>query len=146
MVCVCLHSRCVEPMPSSPTRHSEEPEERSFSVTLTVYSTVKKKVRGKLSTAATKEEKSLKRKELLFAVNHGNYLEFLQRILEKHGQGQYIVSERKRFPFKFVDPQAKGYVHLLYTNHYLSYVMFFYLANVQLMELTLITRLTIVRW
>ena len=133
-------------MPSSPTRHSEEPEERSFSVTLTVYSTVKKKVRGKLSTAATKEEKSLKRKELLFAVNHGNYLEFLQRILEKHGQGQYIVSERKHFPFKFVDPQAKGYVHLLYTNHYSSYVMFFYLANVQLMELTLITRLTIVRW
>jgi hypothetical protein len=68
-------------MPS--TRHSEEPEERSFSVTLTVYSTVKKKTKGKSSTAATKEEKSLKRKELLFAVNDGNYLEFLQSILEK---------------------------------------------------------------
>ena len=72
-------------MSSSPTQHLEEPEEHSFSVTLTVYSTVKKKVREKLSIAATKEEKSLKRKELLFAVNHGNYLEFLQRILEKHG-------------------------------------------------------------
>jgi len=63
-----------------------EPEENSeieqvFSVSLIVYSKVKKILWGK---ATSKKEKTMKMKELLFAVKSSNYTEFLWSMLEKH--------------------------------------------------------------
>ncbi|KAI6017048.1 hypothetical protein EDC04DRAFT_2902751 [Pisolithus marmoratus] len=67
----------------------------SFTVTLTVYSNLKKKTqKGKVSVA--KEGKSMKTKELLFPLRDNNYLSFLQSLLEKHGQDQFKVSERNQ--------------------------------------------------
>ncbi|KAI5980479.1 hypothetical protein EDC04DRAFT_2917958 [Pisolithus marmoratus] len=78
----------------------------SFAVTLTVYSNLKKKMKGKASAA--KEVKSVKTKELLFPLRDSNYLRFLQSLLEKHRQDQYMVSDRRQYPFKFMPPKAKG--------------------------------------
>jgi hypothetical protein len=90
------------PSPSrSPTCDSEE----EYSIALMVYSVLKKKGKSKLSV--TKEEKSVKTKELVFAVNNSSYIDFLQSILDKHGQAQYKASTKKWFPFKFVLPKAK---------------------------------------
>ncbi|KIK13183.1 hypothetical protein PISMIDRAFT_119385 [Pisolithus microcarpus 441] len=89
---------------SSPSPELEK--QFSFAVALTVYSNLKKKTKGKASAA--KEVKSVKTKELLFPLRDNNYLGFLQSLLEKHGQDQYIVSDRRRYPFKFVPPKAKG--------------------------------------
>ncbi|KAH0826292.1 hypothetical protein J3R83DRAFT_5769, partial [Lanmaoa asiatica] len=84
----------------SPTRPSEKPH--SFAVVLTVYSASKRK-----SKTSVKEEKSTKTKELAFPIDESNYVNFLQSILEKHGQGHFKVSQKKSFPFKFVPPKAK---------------------------------------
>ncbi|KAI6016777.1 hypothetical protein PISMIDRAFT_18143 [Pisolithus microcarpus 441] len=89
---------------SSPSPELEK--QFSFAVALTVYSNLKKKTKGKASAA--KEVKSVKTKELLFPLRDNNYLGFLQSLLEKHGQDQYIVSDRRWYPFKFVPPKAKG--------------------------------------
>ncbi|KIK18458.1 hypothetical protein PISMIDRAFT_14367 [Pisolithus microcarpus 441] len=47
-------------------------------------------------------------KELLFSLTNSNYVEFLQAILCKHGLEDYVVSERKHFPLKYVLPKARG--------------------------------------
>ncbi|KAI6046204.1 hypothetical protein EDC04DRAFT_2598390 [Pisolithus marmoratus] len=49
---------------------------------------------------ASKEEKSMKMKELLFAPDNSNYLDFLCSILLKHGLTNYQVSNKKHFPLK----------------------------------------------
>ncbi|KIO10419.1 hypothetical protein M404DRAFT_129759 [Pisolithus tinctorius Marx 270] len=74
----------------------------SFTISLSVYGP-KKKEKGKTAPKAT-----MKTKELTFAVNDTNYLDFLQHVLDKHGQGQYRVSSSKHFPFKFVPPKARS--------------------------------------
>ncbi|KIK25095.1 hypothetical protein PISMIDRAFT_97447 [Pisolithus microcarpus 441] len=80
---------------------------QSFSVSLTVYSKVKKvSLKGKKTS---KEEKSMKMKELLFALDDSNYTEFLQAILHKHGLDGYTVTEKRHFPLKYIPPKAKGY-------------------------------------
>ncbi|KAF8549056.1 hypothetical protein OG21DRAFT_1515596 [Imleria badia] len=90
--------------PSSPTCNSEKVY--AFTVSLTVYSLLKKKTaKGRASTS--KEEKSVKSKELQVSIDDSNYLDFLQSMLDKHGQDQYNVSEKKRFPFKYVSPNLK---------------------------------------
>ncbi|KAI6129823.1 hypothetical protein EV401DRAFT_2066572 [Pisolithus croceorrhizus] len=63
---------------------------QAFSVSLAVYS------------------KSTKTKELLFAPDNSNYLEFLCSILRKHGLMNYQVTEKKHFPLKYILPKAKG--------------------------------------
>ncbi|KAI5982861.1 hypothetical protein EDD15DRAFT_2377076 [Pisolithus albus] len=40
--------------------------------------------------------------------HYSNYLDFLQAILRKHGLQSYEVTEKKRFPLKYVPPKAKG--------------------------------------
>ncbi|KIK14544.1 hypothetical protein PISMIDRAFT_116870 [Pisolithus microcarpus 441] len=85
----------------SPTRELEK--QHAFTVALTVYSSLKKNTKGK--APAPKEVKSVKMKELFFPLREDNYLTFLQRILEKHGQDQYKVSVHKRYSFKFVLPK-----------------------------------------
>ncbi|KIO01842.1 hypothetical protein M404DRAFT_89195, partial [Pisolithus tinctorius Marx 270] len=74
----------------------------SFTILLSVHGP-KKKEKGKTAPKAT-----MKTKELTFAVNNTNYLNFLQHVLDKHGQGQYRVSSSKHFPFKFVPPKARS--------------------------------------
>jgi len=61
-----------------------------------------------------KEEKLVKVKELPFAINEGNYINFLTSLLEKHGQEQYKVLEKCCFPFKYVLPKSKGSVLFFY--------------------------------
>lgn len=58
--------------------------------------------------ATSKEEKSTKTKELLFALSTSNYIEFLQAVLSKHGLNNYEVTEKKHYPLKYVPPKAKG--------------------------------------
>jgi len=83
---------------------------QSFSVSLTVYSKVKKTTRGKMTS---KEEKSTKMKELLFVLDDSNYLEFLHSILLKHGLENYQVSDKKHFPLKYIPPKTKGFFFFL---------------------------------
>jgi hypothetical protein len=71
-----------------------------FSISLTVYSNVIKKMAVKGKTT-TKEEKSTKMKELLFAPDPLNYIKFLQAILLKHGLENYEVTEKRHFPLKY---------------------------------------------
>ncbi|KIK24631.1 hypothetical protein PISMIDRAFT_98060 [Pisolithus microcarpus 441] len=78
---------------------------QSFSISLTVYTKVKKTIQGK---TMSKEEKSAKMKELLFTINGLNYLEFLHSILFKHGLKDYEVIEKKHFPLKYIPLKAKG--------------------------------------
>ncbi|KAI6033484.1 hypothetical protein BKA83DRAFT_4120971 [Pisolithus microcarpus] len=92
-------------MSKSPTPEDDNEILQSFSVSLTVYTKVKKTTQGK---ATSKEEKSTKTKELLFAINDSNYLEFLRSILHKHGLKNYEVTEKKHFPLKYIPPKAKG--------------------------------------
>ncbi|KIO07109.1 hypothetical protein M404DRAFT_137821, partial [Pisolithus tinctorius Marx 270] len=84
----------------SPTPDAEKLH--SFMILLSVYGP-KKKEKGKTTPKAT-----MKTKELTFAVNDTNYLNFLQHVLDKHGLGQYRVSSSKHFPFKFVLPKAQS--------------------------------------
>ncbi|KIO15009.1 hypothetical protein M404DRAFT_17863 [Pisolithus tinctorius Marx 270] len=84
----------------SPTPYTEKLH--SFTILLSVYGP-KKKEKGKTTPKAT-----MKKKELTFAVNDTNYLDFLQHVLDKHGQGQYRVSSSKHFPFKFVLPKVQS--------------------------------------
>ncbi|KAI6041786.1 hypothetical protein EDC04DRAFT_2892670 [Pisolithus marmoratus] len=93
-------------MSSSPSPTHESERWHAFTVALTVYSRLKKTMKGKAS--ASKEVKSIKTKELLFSLRDNNYLMFLQSILEKHGQDQYKVLGHGRYPFKLVPPKAKG--------------------------------------
>ena len=93
---------------SSPTPEVDDSTQQSFSISLTVYSKIKKtSVKGKTTS---KEEKSTKMKELLFAPNNSNYVEFLQAILLKHGLEIYEVTEKKHFPLKYIPPKAKAYI------------------------------------
>ncbi|KAI6039959.1 hypothetical protein EDC04DRAFT_2602833 [Pisolithus marmoratus] len=90
---------------SSPT-----PEEddflQSFSILLTVYLKVKKtSMKGKTTS---KEEKSIKMKELLFTPSTSNYIEFLKAVLLKHGPASYEVTEKKHFPLKYIPLTVKG--------------------------------------
>ncbi|KAI6036169.1 hypothetical protein BKA83DRAFT_4622895 [Pisolithus microcarpus] len=91
---------------SSPSPTHELEKQHAFTVALTIYSSLKKNTKGKAPTP--KEVKSVKMKELFFPLREDNYLTFLQRILEKHGQDQYKVSVHKRYSFKFVLPKVKG--------------------------------------
>ncbi|KAG6379015.1 hypothetical protein JVT61DRAFT_11437 [Boletus reticuloceps] len=70
-----------------------------FAVSLTIYA------KGK--SAAPKEGKTVKVKELQFSIDDTNYLNFLQSILDKHGQDQYQVSAKKQFTFKYMPPKEK---------------------------------------
>ncbi|KAI6014756.1 hypothetical protein BKA83DRAFT_4498896 [Pisolithus microcarpus] len=91
----------------SPTCHSGELEKQyAFMVTLMVYSSLKSKMKGK--TSVLKEVKSIKTKELSFPPKADNYLDFLQGILNKHGQDHYKISEKKQYSFKYVPPKTKG--------------------------------------
>ncbi|KIO00526.1 hypothetical protein M404DRAFT_40300, partial [Pisolithus tinctorius Marx 270] len=49
---------------------------------------------------------TMETKVLTFDINDTNYLNFLQHVLDKHGQGQYRVSSSKHLPFKFVPPKV----------------------------------------
>ena len=90
---------------SSPTPENDDTQQ-SFSISLAVYSRIKKmSAKGKITS---KEEKSTKTKELLFASNDSNYVEFLEAILLKHGLERYEATEKKHFPLKYIPPKAKG--------------------------------------
>ena len=80
----------------------------AFAVSLTVYSLIKKKT-PRCKAAVSKEEKSVKvnLKELQFSIDNTNYLDFLQSILDKHGQDQYMLSVKKQFSFKYIPPKMK---------------------------------------
>jgi len=84
---------------------------QSFSVSLMVYSKVKKTTHEEMMS---KEEKSTKMKELLFALDDSNYL-FLHSILLKHGLENYQVSDKKHFPLKYIyiPPKTKGFFFFL---------------------------------
>ncbi|KAF8548493.1 hypothetical protein OG21DRAFT_1526458 [Imleria badia] len=94
-----------------PTPEPTQDEEKvhTFNVSLTVYTLLKKAAyRGTRKVATVKEEKLVKVKELPFAINEDNYIDFLTSLLEKHGQEQYKVSEKCCFPFKYVLPKSKN--------------------------------------
>ncbi|KIM50301.1 hypothetical protein SCLCIDRAFT_18538 [Scleroderma citrinum Foug A] len=89
---------------SSPSPPQETNDEHAFSISLTVYSKIKKMSKGKITS---KEDKSTKTKELIFAINSSNYLDFLQNVLLKHGQKSYEVTEKKHYPFRYIPLKAK---------------------------------------
>ncbi|KAF8545605.1 hypothetical protein OG21DRAFT_1492165 [Imleria badia] len=95
-------------MSDQPTM-SNEPRDYAFTVALTVYSALKQSSSSKgKTTAAKQQEKSVKTKELVFPLGEENYVDFLESILEKHGQTQYKVSHKQSFPFKFTMPKIKN--------------------------------------
>ncbi|KIK75804.1 hypothetical protein PAXRUDRAFT_171675, partial [Paxillus rubicundulus Ve08.2h10] len=59
--------------------------------------------------SASKQEKSVKTKELLFLIKPSNYVKFLKSMLQKHGQEVYEVTEKKHYPFRYTLLKAKGY-------------------------------------
>ncbi|KAF8546341.1 hypothetical protein OG21DRAFT_1491311, partial [Imleria badia] len=76
----------------SPTPEPTQDDEKvhTFNVSLTVYTLLKKAAsRDTRKVATVKEEKLVKVKELPFAINEDNYIDFLTSLLEKHGQEQY---------------------------------------------------------
>ncbi|KAI6026802.1 hypothetical protein BKA83DRAFT_4491237 [Pisolithus microcarpus] len=77
-----------------------------FTIALTIYSSLKKNMKGK--APASKEAKFIKLRELFFLWWDDNYLAFLQSILKKHGQDQYKLSGCKCYSFKFALLKAKG--------------------------------------
>ena len=89
---------------SSPSPPQETNDEHAFSISLTVYSKIKKMSKGKITS---KEDKSTKTKELIFAINSSNYLDFLQNVLLKHGQKSYEVTEKKHYPFRYIPLKEK---------------------------------------
>ncbi|KAF9235503.1 hypothetical protein BU15DRAFT_64766 [Melanogaster broomeanus] len=68
-----------------------------LTISLTVYSITKKTVKNK---STTKEGKSIKTKELSFTISETNYINFLHAALAKHNQGQFKITEAKRYTFK----------------------------------------------
>lgn len=50
-----------------------------------------------------------------FFLNEDNYLEFLESILDKHGQTQYKFSPKQWFSFKFTMPKLKKYIIALFS-------------------------------
>ncbi|KAI6126581.1 hypothetical protein F5141DRAFT_1209871 [Pisolithus sp. B1] len=96
---------CIFPslmLSPSPTHCSGELEKQyAFTVAFMVYSSLKSMMKGK--TSVPKEVKSIKIKELSFPLKVNNYLDFLQGILNKHGQDHYKVSERKWYSFNAMD-------------------------------------------
>ncbi|KAG9309093.1 hypothetical protein JVU11DRAFT_10976 [Chiua virens] len=89
----------------SPTQDLED--EQAFSISLTVYLKVKKVLWGK---STSKEEKSVKTKELSFAIKPSNAgcVNFLMSMLQKHGQDDYMVTEKKHYPFQYTLLKVKG--------------------------------------
>ena len=99
----------------TPEPTQEDEKVYTFNVSPTIYTLLKKTAtRGTRRVATMKEEKLVKVKELPFAINEGNYINFLTSLLEKHGQEQYKVLEKCCFPFKYVPPKLKGSVLFLY--------------------------------
>ncbi|KAF8432577.1 hypothetical protein L210DRAFT_3650308 [Boletus edulis BED1] len=89
---------------ASPTPSSENGKtDQSFSLSLTIYSHVKK---GK---GKTKEEKTTKMKELVFGVctSTANYLSFLRNVLLKHNLRDSNISEACNYPFKYLLPKQR---------------------------------------
>ena len=80
LLCHTTHNLMESPTPSSENGEIGQ----AFSLSLIIYSHVKKGTNRK-----TKEEKTTKTKELVFSVceSTANYLSFLQNILLKHGIG-----------------------------------------------------------
>jgi len=80
----------------SPTCEIEDGSEAEqvFSISLTVYSKVKKTLQGETTS---KEEKSTKIKELVFIIKPSNYIDFLQGMLQNLGQEDYEVTARKHY-------------------------------------------------
>ena len=111
-----LHSGSICLLPTM--SESDQPAERqyAFTVALTVYSALKQSSKSK-STTTKWQEKSIKTKELFFLLNKDNYIKFLGRILEKHGQTQYRVSSKQWFSFKFTMPMTKRYNFLFLLLH-----------------------------
>ena len=98
-------------MSPTPEPTQEEEKVHTFNVSLTIYTLLKKTAtRGARRVATAKEEKLVKVKELPFAINEANYIDFLTSLLEKHGQEQYKMSEKCCFPFKYVLLKSKGSV------------------------------------
>ncbi|KIK75629.1 hypothetical protein PAXRUDRAFT_172211 [Paxillus rubicundulus Ve08.2h10] len=89
----------------SPIHDAEDNSEQAFSILLTIYLKVKTTLQGK---SASKQEKSVKMKELLFPVKPSNYVNFLKGMLQKHGQEVYEVTEKKHYPFRYALPKTKG--------------------------------------
>ncbi|KAF8126528.1 hypothetical protein EV363DRAFT_1347777 [Boletus edulis] len=89
---------------ASPTPSSENGKtDQSFSLSLTIYSHVKK---GK---GKTKEEKTTKMKELVFGVctSTANYLSFLRNVLLKHNLRDSNISRACNYPFKYLLPKQR---------------------------------------
>jgi hypothetical protein len=63
--------------------------------------------------ATVKEKKLVMVKELPFAIDKDNYIDFLTGLLEKHGQEWYKVLEECHFLFKYMLPKLKGSVLFL---------------------------------
>jgi hypothetical protein len=102
VTCVTCQNMAASPAPS----HGDADMAYTFAVSLTVYSLIKKQTaKGKAITS--KEEKSVKVKELQFLIDDTNYINFLQSILDKHGQDQYLLSAKKQFAFKYIPPKVK---------------------------------------
>jgi hypothetical protein len=99
-------------IPNTKTRKNPEIEQ-VFSVSLIVYSKVKKVLQGR---ATSKEEKTMKTKKLSFTVKSLNCTEFLWSMLEKHGQDDYEVTVKKYYLFRYTSPKIQGYV-LIYSLH-----------------------------
>ncbi|KIJ07513.1 hypothetical protein PAXINDRAFT_19302 [Paxillus involutus ATCC 200175] len=89
----------------SPTQNAEDDSEQTFSILLTIYSKVKTTSQGK---SASKQEKSVKMKELLFFIKPSNHINSLKSMLQKHGQEVYEVTAKKHYPFRYTLPKTKG--------------------------------------
>ncbi|KIJ10754.1 hypothetical protein PAXINDRAFT_16300 [Paxillus involutus ATCC 200175] len=87
--------------PPSPSSKST-PSDVVFTIALTVYSTIWKTTKNK---TMAKEEKAVKTKELVFAVDgldSTNYLNFLHAALCKHNQDVFKIMQAKCYPFKHI--------------------------------------------
>jgi hypothetical protein len=49
-----------------------------------------------------------------FAIKPSNlgYVDFLKSMLQKHGQEDYEVTEKKHYPFRYTLPTVKGYIYV----------------------------------
>ncbi|KIK74293.1 hypothetical protein PAXRUDRAFT_791188, partial [Paxillus rubicundulus Ve08.2h10] len=69
-----------------------------FTISLTVSSLSKKTIKNKTTS---KEERSVKTKELMFTTTETNYLTFLHAALAKHSCEQFKISDAKCYPYKY---------------------------------------------
>ncbi|KAI6042086.1 hypothetical protein EDC04DRAFT_2892411 [Pisolithus marmoratus] len=76
--------------PPSPCHSGKLEKQHAFTVTLTVYSSLKSKTKGKASVP--KEVKSVK----------------MKGVLNKHGQDHHMVLEKKCYPFRYIPRKTKG--------------------------------------